>query len=79
MSIYENKYTFKCEQHNKFPKITGKVDRKLYSMMKDTCLGYGKACGMEREFDRLDKKYGLKPGTSSTRYWKELESGKANR
>ena len=72
-SYYQKRYAFKCEQHKKRPKLTGKVDSELHRHLSDTCYGLGKACGMEQEFDRLDKKHGRKPGTSSTRYWKERE------
>ena len=35
------KYTFKCEQHKKAPKITGKVDSELQHVVQDECYGIG--------------------------------------
>lgn len=62
----EKKYTFKCEQHNKRPKLTGKVDRDEQAILNIHCRGYGKAC----EMLEWDVKRGLPLGTTSSRYWK---------
>ncbi len=56
---------FVCEQHKKRPKLTGKVDRHLQSILEDPCHGYGRACGMLE----WDVKHGLPLGTTSTRFW----------
>ncbi|MBR1235194.1 hypothetical protein [Bradyrhizobium sp. AUGA SZCCT0182] len=66
-------YAFFCEQHKKRPKLTAKVDRDLQTKLNDTCYGWGKACGMERDFRETDKRLGLPSGTSSRRYWKARE------
>jgi hypothetical protein len=64
-----NKYTLKCEQHKKRPKLTGKVDRVEQGQFDSRCDQPSNVCVMF-EYDR---EHGLPLGTSSAQYLKERE------
>jgi hypothetical protein len=62
-------HMLKCEQHQKRPKPTGKVDREMQETLEQPCRDFGKACGMLEE----DVEQGLPLQTNSMRFWKERE------
>jgi hypothetical protein len=43
-TLDDDRYAFVCEQHEKRPKPTGKVDSYLQSKFNRPCYGWGKAC-----------------------------------